>query len=223
MHEKKNKKTKAVVLLVVLMLLIGGAIGGTLAWLIATTDPVVNTFTVGNITITLTETYNEKSDSEKTENDIWVGKLVPGAQIAKDPKVTVKANSEACWLFVKVEETNNANFFSYNVRTGAGEWTKLGGVDGVYYREVSASASDQSFYVLTGTGTGDYQNGYVTVSNTVTKTMMDDLATAIAGDAANTPKLTFTAYAVQTANNTFSAAQAWNVANGLDPNYGLTP
>lgn len=211
MYEKKNKNIKVVALLVVLMLLIGGTIGGTLAWLVATTDPVVNTFTVGNITITL----DEASIAEANRGSI---KMVPGAKIVKDPAVTVVGGSEACWLFVKVEAENTTNFLSYSVRTGEGEWKELDGVDGVYYRQVSASADDQQFYILAGEGDAAYKNGYVTVLSTVTKEMMDKLAK---GEIEN-PKLTFTAYAVQSENNSFNAAQAWNVANGLNPD-GTTP
>lgn len=155
--------------------------GTTLAYLTAKTDAVVNTFTVGNIDITLTET---------TTNF----KMVPGSTIAKDPKVTVKANSEACWLFVKVEESTNLDsFISYTIASG---WTALTGVDGVYYREVAATTTDTSFDVLV--------NNQVTVKDTVTKPMMD----AITNGTANNPTLSFTAYAVQK-SGVNTATDAW--------------
>ena len=80
---------KKITLLLSLVLAVAMGIGGTLAWLTAKTEAVKNTFTVGNINITLTETTTNY-------------KMVPGQTIAKDPKVTVKAGSEACWLFVKI-------------------------------------------------------------------------------------------------------------------------
>ena len=97
-----------------------GVVGGTLAWLTDQTDEVKNTFTVGDINIGLTETTADY-------------KMVPGNTIAKDPTVTVKANSEACWLFVQVtESTDLKDFITYAIAEG---WTALPGVDGVYYRE----------------------------------------------------------------------------------------
>lgn len=81
----KNFK-KSIALLVAVSMIVGCVIGGTLAWLTATTRPVTNTFTVGNVDITLAET---------TANY----KMVPGNTIDKDPTVTVRAKSEACWLF----------------------------------------------------------------------------------------------------------------------------
>lgn len=173
-----KKKTLALVL--ALTLLVAGVVGGTLAWLTDRTAEVKNTFTVGDINIGLTETTTDY-------------KMVPGNTIAKDPTVTVKANSEACWLFVQVTESENLkNFITYAIAEG---WTEL--QDGVYYREVPASAADQPFSVLKGDA--------VTVNNDVTKEMLT------AKDFAN-PTLTFKAYAVQK-DNVASASDAWAKVN----------
>ena len=173
-----KKKTLALVL--ALTLLVAGVVGGTLAWLTDQTAEVKNTFTVGDINIDLTETNRDY-------------KMVPGNTIAKDPTVTVKANSEACWLFVKVTESENLDtFITYAIAEG---WTKL--QDGVYYREVSASDDDQTFSVLAGNA--------VTVNNTVTKEMLTAKAFA-------NPTLTFKAYAVQK-DNVASASDAWAKVN----------
>lgn len=175
-----KKKTLALVL--ALTLLVAGVVGGTLAWLTDQTAEVKNTFTVGDINIGLTETTADY-------------KMVPGNTIAKDPTVTVKANSEACWLFVQVtESTDLKNFITYAIAEG---WTALPGVDGVYYREVPASAADQTFSVLAGDA--------VTVNSDVTKEMLT------AKDFAN-PTLTFKAYAVQK-DNVASASDAWAKVN----------
>lgn len=175
-----KKKTLALVL--ALTLLMAGVVGSTLAWLTDQTAEVKNTFTVGDINIGLTETTTDY-------------KMVPGNTIAKDPTVTVKANSEACWLFVKVtESTDLKDFITYAIAEG---WTALPGVDGVYYREVPASAADQPFSVLKGDA--------VTVNSDVTKEMLT------AKDFAN-PTLTFKAYAVQK-DNVASASDAWAKVN----------
>lgn len=68
------------------------AAGATLAWLTDKTETITNTFTVGNVDISLEETTSDY-------------KMVPGNTIAKDPKITVEAGSEACWLFVKIDES----------------------------------------------------------------------------------------------------------------------
>lgn len=160
-----KKKTLALVL--ALTLLVAGVVGGTLAWLTDQTAEVKNTFTVGDINISLTETTADY-------------KMVPGNTIAKDPTVTVKANSEACWLFVQVtESTDLKDFITYAIAEG---WTALPGVDGVYYREVPTSAADQTFSVLAGDA--------VTVKSDVTRTMLETAKT-------DAPTLTFKAYAIQ--------------------------
>lgn len=195
-----KKKILALTLVFALALALG--IGGTVAWLTAKTDSVVNTFTVGDINITLAETATDF-------------KMVPGNDITKDPEVTVKAGSEACWLFVKVEKSNNFDaFMTYSM---AADWTELPGNSGIYYREVAAltaaGAVDATFSVLS--------DNKVTVKDTVTKSDMNGLAEKNADgtpkkdndgnlvyDDAKLPKLTFTAYAVQK-DNIATAADAW--------------
>ena len=183
MEKKANRRRsvgmKTFVAMLALVLVIGCAVGGTVAWLVSKTDPVVNTFTYGDINITLTET---------TGNDY---KIIPGVNIDKDPKVTVKKDSEACWLFVEVKEEGTfvANKVTYSIDGG---WTKGDGKDipaNVYYREVNAVTADTSFYVLKGNT--EYPNGVVTVSEDLTKAEVNSIT------AENQPKLTFTAYAVQ--------------------------
>lgn len=190
---KRKIRNRRIAMTVALVLVVAlASVGGTIAWLTDKTEAVTNTFTVGDINIELAETTTNY-------------KMVPGNTIAKDPKVTVKANSEACYLFVKIEEsTNLTDFISYRVADGWTELTGVTGVTGVYYREVPANAADQSFNVL-ATKTG-YANGYVTVNSDVTKAQMGALTDA------TRPTLTFTAYACQK-DNVNSAADAWAKIN----------
>ena len=189
-------KKKTIALIVCLTLIIGCAIGGTIAWLTDQTAAVTNTFTAGDVDIDLTETDVE-NDGTLTANSY---KMVPGNEIAKDPKVTVVADSEKCYLFVKVEKVNNPdNFLDYTIDSG---WTSLVdadpsdivSTDGVYFRIVDASAVAQDFYVLAG--------NKVTVKNNVTKNALDNLTES------TLPQLKFTAYACQFANVN-SEYQAW--------------
>ena len=176
-------KKKVLICVVAVVLVLCCAVGGTIAWLTAKTDSVKNTFTVGDIDIELKETAKDF-------------KMVPGNIIAKDPKVTVTANSEACWLFVKVEASENLeSFITYAIAAG---WTML--ESGVYYREVDADTAKAgtSYDVLTG--------NQVTVKETVTKEQMKALTPE------TYPTLTFTAYAVQKDNVT-TAADAWAKVN----------
>lgn len=192
MRRRRGISTKTLVALLSLVLLLGCSLGGTLAWLSDSTDPVKNTFTVGDINISLDESTTDY-------------KIVPGVNIAKDPKVTVAAKSEACWLFVKVDEANWPEFKESDGTTRkvkyaiAGDWDELEGVPGVYYRQVSASTKDQTFPVLAG--------NTVTVSENLTKGEVQGIGT---GEKA--PTLTFTAYAVQQ-EGVANAAAAWEIAN----------
>ena len=176
------------------------AVGTTLAYLMDKTAPVKNTFTFGDIKITLTETEGTEISGGKSF------KVIPGDTVAKDPVVTVEAGSEACYLFIKVEETNNQiggeKVVNYTVDTT--KWTALNGNPGVYYIEInSLIATDTTYQVLVGST--DNEKGEVLINSDLTKADLATLAT-------NVPTLTFTAYAVQKAN-VADVATAWSIAN----------
>lgn len=181
-------KKKTLISIIAVALVICVSIGGVLAYLTATTQKVKNTFTVGNINLTLSETNVDGGSAD--ENSY---KMVPGQTITKDPKVTVAANSEASYVFVKVTKSTNAEFDDYMTYAMAEGWTALEGNDGVYYREVGATTANTDFAVIA--------DNTVTVKDTVTKEMMDSLT------AATYPTLTFKAAAVQKAG--LSLTRAW--------------
>ena len=144
-------KKKIIVSAIAIVLVLCCAIGGTLAWLTDATTPIVNTFTVGNVGIGLTETTEDY-------------KMIPGKTLAKDPMVTVEAGSEACYLFVKVEETmptvenpagGNYAFSDYLDYDVASSWTPVDGYTGLYVytgedTTPDAVSADSEYYILDG-------------------------------------------------------------------------
>lgn len=186
-------KKKSLALFLSLALVIGGVIGGTMAWLTDKSSDLVNTFTNSDIAITLTET--------NAENNANSYKMVPGYTISKDPKVTVEAGSEKCYLFVKLEKSENFDsFLTYEIADG---WTLL--KDSVYYRIVDENEMGTAYSVL--------KDDQVTVKGTVTKEMMNQLNETSASE----PTLTVTAYASQynkTATEAFDVNTAWNNISG---------
>lgn len=181
-------KKKSLALLLAIAIVVVGVVAGTVAWLTDKTPSVTNTFTTSDINIELKETKNNFQ-------------MIPGWNIEKDPKVTVKAGSEACYLFVKLEKSTNFDtFMTYEMADG---WEALPEAPGVYYREVAAATADTTFEVL--------KDNQVTVKDKVTKEQMNALT------ADTHPTLTVTAYASQRfKNNTqeFTAAEAWtNIAS----------
>lgn len=189
--EEPSVKKKVLALVLAMVLVVVGVAAGTLAWLTAKSDTVTNTFTTSDIKVKLEETKNNF-------------KMIPGYDIQKDPKATVLAGSEECFLFVKLEKSANFDdFMTYEMADG---WTALTGVDGVYYREVKSVNIGTAYSVL--------KDNKVTVKGEVTKAMMEGLS-------ANTlPTLTITAYASQLykdAATEFTAAEAWANVNPANP------
>ena len=97
------KKTKKVLILgLCAVLLVAASVLGTMAYLTDTTS-VTNTFTVGNVAITLDELDVDGSTQNAERDTANKYHLLPGKTYTKDPTIHVQANSEDCFLFVKVE------------------------------------------------------------------------------------------------------------------------
>ena len=190
-------KKKGLALVLALTLLVISAVAGTLAWLTAKSDTVVNTFTTSDITVKLAESTGTSY------------KMIPGYDIEKDPKAWVVKGSEDCYLFVKLDWANNTytsgeatkSYLTWDIADG---WTLVPEQNNVYYRIVASTqmsndnGANNAFPVLAG--------NKVTVSGEITKAQMN------AFTAANLPKLTITAYASQlykSAGMEFTAAEAW--------------
>lgn len=186
---KHSISGRALVALLAVVLVIGCVAGGTVAYLVSKPQAITNTFTVGDINATLTETTTTYH-------------IVPGVDIKKDPVATIKAGSEDCYLFVKVDEANWPTFTEADGKTRkvnytiADGWTLLDGQTNVYCRTVTKSESEQKFNIL--------KDNVVTVSDTLTKDELNRVTTQ--------PTLTFTVYAVQK-TQVKDAATAWGLVN----------
>lgn len=231
----KKRNYRPLALILALVLLVGSVVGGTLAWLIADTDPVVNTFTYGDIDLKLEETKTDEKGNPVTDGNGDPVKttegneyeMLPGEEYLKDPAVTVLAGNEACWLFVKLEEnggvtivggdgsTTTYDFGDYLTYTIADGWTQLyadgdfgeegSEVEGVYYRFVAEDTDD------TEAAYEILKDNKISVLGTVTKDMLNALDNNGQDTATATyPSLSVTAYAVQ-----YSGFEA-EVSDGAD-------
>ena len=185
---KNMNSRKVTLVLLSIILILCATIGGTLAWLTATSGPVVNTFTTSDITVHLQETTGTNYQ------------MIPGHTIAKDPKAWVDTDSVPAYLFVKVEKSTNFNTYMEEPKIDTA-WKKLDGVEGVYYCEVTNAAQmgeSNAKPILV--------NNQLKVKESVTKEQMTEAK-------GNEPKLTFTAYAHQLYKSSgvkFTEAEAWN-------------
>lgn len=164
------KSSKLILTIVALVCTVSIGVAFTVAYFASLSGPVRNTFTVGHVKIALTETSGDEYQ------------LIPGTTIHKDPLITVGKESEECWVYVKLERTNNLDsYVTYALEDG---WTHLGGFDGVYYRLVEKSAVDKTYKVL--------KNDQMTVKNNITKEKMAEINNSAY------PQMKITAYATQT-------------------------
>ena len=199
----KNRKTRSAMrrmlfTLALVLVVAVASVGGTIAWLTDKTDPVTNTFTVGDINIDLYETKypngTDKANGGHHTSTEWNAKLIPGNEYSKNPVVKVLEGSESCWLFVEVNEPTGLNgVLTYELNFDD-TWTKGDGNSipaNVRYKKVDA-----------GFELNLLKNDKVSVANTVTKDMIKNLSGSYT--------MTFKAYAVQYEKFEGKAADAWN-------------
>lgn len=168
----KNGK-KILALLLCAILLIVASVAGTIAYL-TDNKTVNNTFTFGNVSITLEESvvdlYGTVTSGTTDSGNRY--KLIPGHTYTKDPTIKVAAGSEDCYIFVEIV---NGLGSDATITPNAG-WTEIS-VDGNTYiwvygtaeEPVSVSATDDAIVPFSSFTFGqlanpaDYENSSITV------------------------------------------------------------
>ena len=197
-----RSKKKVLMLVLCGVLLVGASILGTMAYL-TSQDQVNNTFTVGDVAITLDESKvnanGEKEGQTRVKQNTY--HLMPGHSYTKDPIVHVTAGSDKSFVFVKLENGLKDIVADKTIEAQiiANGWEQLKDkqnkdVPGVYYRSVEKSATATDLTVFESFKVKD------DVGNTTLKNYAD-------------VKITVTAYAVQ-ADGFDNAADAWSSTFG---------
>ena len=162
----KNAK-KILVLLLCAVLLVGASVAGTLAYLTSQAT-VTNSFTVGKVVLGgdaqagLDEAKVDEygvavTPAERVTSNTY--KLIPGHTYIKDPTVHVGANSEACWLFVKIDngiadieaDTDTSGENPYTDIEGqviANGWALLAGETNIYYKAAAKTGATGADYIV---------------------------------------------------------------------------
>ena len=172
-------KSKALLLTLCAVLLVAASVMGTMAYL-TSTDEVQNTFTVGQVQITLDEKDTDNSTPDADRDKANAYHLLPGNEYEKDPTVHVNAVSEDSWIFVKVEygiaafeaatSTEENGYKSISDQITANGWTALDGVANVYYKPYTKSATGSDLIVFSNFKIADTANdvqGWATLNATV--------------------------------------------------------
>lgn len=138
---KAKTKTKALLMSLCAVLLVAASVLGTMAYLTDSKD-VKNTFTVGNVAITLDEAkvddngnainkqgnrVTNLADAERVPGNAY--KLLPGHTYTKDPTVTVLTPSVASYVKMTVTFTKANALDAIFAPTGADLTSIFGGYD----------------------------------------------------------------------------------------------
>ena len=213
-----KKTSKALLLSLCAVVLVTASVLGTMAYLTDTTEDVVNTFTVGNVTLggDLQEGLDEsKVDEYGVQTDDGVTrvlgnsyKLVPGQTYTKDPTVHVANDSEDSYIFVKVQngiadfeaETVGGGYTNIADQIEANEWIALSGHEGIYYKVFEQP---------------DSEDGYTDLAVFEEFKLADDAQDVEGWDTIDRQQITIKAYAVQK-EGFASAEAAWTAAAFTD-------
>lgn len=142
---KRTSKTLLLVLCAVL--LVTASVMGTMAYLTAE-DTITNTFTVGSVKFdangALDETdvdlYGVKDGDTRVKANQY--KLIPGHTYVKDPTIHIAEGSEACYVFVQVDngikDIEAAGDTTIAKQMKNNGWELLSG--NVYYKENAVDA-----------------------------------------------------------------------------------
>lgn len=128
--EKRSRAKKPLAALVALVLILGAVVGGTLAYLAARTDAIVNTFNPAKVDITVDENFNGKTkENVKITNtgdtDVYIratyvvtwkdtdGNVYP-EQPQPEDDYTIGLNPDGGWYHF-----NGYYYYTYPVASGA--------------------------------------------------------------------------------------------------------
>lgn len=152
-----TKKKKAALLISSLALIAVIVLGGTLAYF-TSQDDATNVFTLGKVSGDLTETTKEDTvDGHKvkpgtaTDDGVEYEKVMPGDWLSKEPRVSLKADSEDAYVRVKLEvdvlegtlnDGQKAEIISANCLNFGEKWVVSG--DYIYYQDVLTTKSNGS-------------------------------------------------------------------------------
>lgn len=190
-----KKFVKAALIASCALVLMFATIAGTIAYLTSQTETISNTFTSGKVAIEL---------ADKVGTNTY--KLLPGKTYDDKPVVTVLADSEDCYLFVKVVN-NIADLEESGDTTIAKQlennhWILLDGYTDVYYldNKVSSKNENQDFVVFES----------FKIKASAKASDFNDIAN---------DRIEITAYAVQADADGFdTAAKAWAATFGAQAN-----
>lgn len=118
------------------------SLGATFAWLQSETNTLTNTFTVGQIGLTLDEAKVERNTVVEDADRVKDGNtyvLYEGAVLPKDPTVTVTAESENCYVFMYCDVSEDLTAIT-EINYDTSKWLSVG--DNIYvYSENGTEAT----------------------------------------------------------------------------------
>ena len=149
-------KKRILIMSVAMALVCVFAVGMTIAYLTSTTKTVTNTFTVGNVKITLDEAMVDEmgvpvENADRVTANTY--KLLPGHTYTKDPTIHVDESSEDCFIRAKVTITNASAWQALIEKYAGGDLFEVitGFDDGIWWVNSAYTSIDTESDTITYT------------------------------------------------------------------------
>lgn len=149
-------KKRILIMSVAMALVCVFAVGMTIAYLTSTTETVTNTFTVGNVKITLDEAMVDEmgvpvENADRVTANTY--KLLPGHTYTKDPTIHVDESSEDCFIRAKVTITNASAWQALIEKYAGGDLFEVitGFDDGIWWVNSAYTSIDTESDTITYT------------------------------------------------------------------------
>lgn len=223
------KKNKKMFTMVGSLALVGAvAVGATLAYLSDNTGTIENKFTLGSdIEIKLDETDINNPTGPRTEKGNEYLDMQSGVPETKDPMTTVIANSNDCYVFMKVEgaqdflnhDVDGDDQGDFEINNWSEQWVKVLNTDGT---NTDLTESKDGYYVYSGIVEESDED--TALPKLFTEIMMSNdvkgFTEPAEGESLNPNDIKITSYAIQVAGfadneEVYSQTEAVDALNAL--------
>ena len=207
-----KSKHKALLLSMCAVLLVAASVFETIAYL-TDTEAVTNTFTVGSVGLSIDEADVKPDGTLDTNDRVPENEyhLLPGHTYIKDPTIYIDADSENCYLFVKVENgiediETTAKGKTIVAQMEARGWVVVDGATDIYV--LAKGEGEPNFKYTVSKGAEVEVFAEFTIDG-------DKVVNVPKGETVPKGKLDLTAYAEATVKVTAYAVQADGFDNSL--------
>lgn len=147
----KNMKKKTILMLAMMVLLLTVTVGSTIAYLVTSSGPVLNTFTPSKVTSAVEETFTQGTDTKENVKIKNTGDTNAYIRAA----IVITWKDKDGYTMPVVPEAGEGKDYRIDINTN--DWTLIGGY--YYYKAAVAPNDTTTNLIIKCESIGDYTDG----------------------------------------------------------------